>query len=679
MNEVRRLRYILMMVCGLVSGVLYAEQSDTLSSYTLDEVVVTTHRYNRNVRNIAAPFQIIPASRLEQNDIGSLVDALQSVPGVQLQTGTFQTNRLTIRGIGSRSPYGTTRTRAYIDDIPLTAGDGTTIFDDLELSFVQSIEVTKGPHSAWYGSGIGGSLRFVTLQQPESPIEALTQASVGSYGLSKIMARSRFKEDFGFLNVGIVKLSGDGYRENSSFLRNSMLLSGEFESRRLNSRLNYLLTYSGVNAQTPSSINEETFLLSPSSAAPNWLNVKGFKQYDRILSGIKITTPITGQLENKLTFSGSVYDQYELRPFNILDDQAVAFTVQESVLYTAGLFNVSGGLEWQHENYRWHILENVSEMELQHSLELRNQYNAFFSVEARLQEEWLLSLAGNINATQYRIEDLFAADGIDYSGEYFNKLIFSPKLGVSYRPDNDWSLYGSVGHGFSNPTVEESLSSDGMLNTALRPEQGWTFDVGAKGFLLNNKLRMEASLYYIALTDLLVTKRLSEDVFFGENAGSSRLKGIELQIAYRPSSIFQTLLSFNASDHRFANFTEGAVDHSGNVLPGIPSLQSFLDLQFHPLKQLQLNLILKHTGSQYADDANTVAVDSWQTVDLRAAYTQKLVGRLRMQLSATANNLFNEHYASMILINAPSFGANAPRYYYPGMPRNFLFTLKLIW
>lgn len=679
MRKVRQLQYILMMVCGLISADVKAQQSDTLDSYTLDEVVVTTHRYNRSVRNIAAPFQIIPASRLRQNDIGSVVDVLHSIPGVQLQSGTFQTNRLTIRGIGSRSPYGTTRTRAYIDDIPLTAGDGTTVFDDLELSFVQSIEVTKGPHSAWYGSGMGGSLRFVTLQQPESPFEVGAQASVGSYGLSKLAAHGRFKEDYGYLNVGLAQLSGDGYRENSSFLRNSMLLSGEYESRLFNSRFNYLLTYSGVNAQTPSSINEQTFEQSPSSAASNWLNVQGFKQYDRILSGAKVTTPISADLENKLTLSASVYDQYELRPFNILDDQAVAFTVQESVLYTAGAFNVSGGLEWQHENYRWHILENVSEAELQHSLELRNQYNAFFSVEARLQDEWLLSLAGNINATQYRIEDLFAADGVDYSGEYFNKLIFSPKLGLNYRPDIHWSLYGSVGHGFSNPTVEESLSSDGMLNTALRPEQGWTFDIGAKGFLLNNQLRLEASLYTIALTDLLVTKRLSEDVFFGENAGSSRLTGVELQLSYRPLSFFQTHLSFNASDHRFASFTEGAVDLSGNVLPGIPSLQGFLDLQFNPLKHLQLNLLLRHTGSQFADDANTVTVDSWQTVDLRAAYTLKLVSRLRMQLSATANNLFNEHYASMILINAPSFGANAPRYYYPGMPRNFLFTLKLIW
>jgi iron complex outermembrane receptor protein len=41
------------------------------------------------------------------------------------------------------------------------------------------------------------------------------------------------------------------------------------------------------------------------------------------------------------------------------------------------------------------------------------------------------------------------------------------------------------------------------------------------------------------------------------------------------------------------------------------------------------------------------------------------------------NNVFNQSHASMILINAPSFGGTPPRYYYPGMPRNFYLTLLL--
>jgi len=41
------------------------------------------------------------------------------------------------------------------------------------------------------------------------------------------------------------------------------------------------------------------------------------------------------------------------------------------------------------------------------------------------------------------------------------------------------------------------------------------------------------------------------------------------------------------------------------------------------------------------------------------------------------NNIFNEKYASMLQINAGSFGNNPPRYYYPGEPSNYYAGLNL--
>ncbi|MCF8359782.1 MAG: TonB-dependent receptor [Prolixibacteraceae bacterium] len=49
--------------------------------------------------------------------------------------------------------------------------------------------------------------------------------------------------------------------------------------------------------------------------------------------------------------------------------------------------------------------------------------------------------------------------------------------------------------------------------------------------------------------------------------------------------------------------------------------------------------------------------------------------KLSFEFKAGINNVLNQHYASMILVNAPSYGGSAPRYYYPGMPRNFFFSL----
>ena len=645
-----------------------------LKNIELDDILVTSYRYNNNVRQVAAPVQIIAAKSIENNDIGNVSAMLNTLSGINMQSGTFQTTKLTIRGIGSRSPYSTNRTRAYLDGIPLTTGDGTTVIDDVELTFIEKIEVTKGPHSAWYGSGMGGSIRFVSKQNSEKKFQASSQYSIGSFGLDKFSLHSQIPQSKGFLNLGFARISGDGYRQNSNFYRNSVMLSGEFIQK---SKLNYILVYSDVDAKTPSSINEETFVNNPENAATNWLDVKGYKKYKRLLGGLSAETPISTSLKNKLTVSSSVYDQYELRPFNILDDNALSFSLQENLMYSHSAFSFSAGLEWLHENYFWRILENNSLLEKQKSKEQRNQYNAYFNVETKLYPNLSLSLAGNLNATTYTITDLFVNDATDYSGRFFNKMIFSPKLGINYRHNQQISLYASVGHGFSNPTVEESLNSAGFLNSNLKPEQGWTVDVGTKIIALSNTLFFDASAYYILLHNLLVTKRVSEELFFGENAGTSSLKGLEFQLKYRPVELFQLTASLNGSQNKFKSFVSDGIDYAGKELPGIPSINSHVDLQTRLFKKLQLNALYSFSGSQYLNDANSASTNNWQTLNLRAAYTLTIAKKFDIECIAAINNIFDERYASMVLINAPSFGGRAPRYYYPGMPRNVLFTLKV--
>ncbi|MCK4750385.1 MAG: Plug domain-containing protein [Bacteroidales bacterium] len=81
-------------------------------------------------------------------------DLFNLVPGIHMASGTYNTNRLVIRGVGSRTPYNTNRIRAYLDDIPLTSGDGISTVEDLEIAGIGSIEVLKGPSSTLYGSGL---------------------------------------------------------------------------------------------------------------------------------------------------------------------------------------------------------------------------------------------------------------------------------------------------------------------------------------------------------------------------------------------------------------------------------------------------------------------------------------------------------------------------------------------
>ena len=648
--------------------------ADSIIEKKLQEVEVTAFRHISNLRDVPAPVRIISSEAINRHDAGELSLVLNAVPGVILQQGTLQTNKLTIRGIGSRSPYSTTRTRAYWDDIPLTTGEGVTVLDDVEISFAERVEITKGPHSAWYGSGLGGVLRFVGMKRPEADAQASTQTSLGSYGFQKYQIQSQFELYAGYFNFGLARVAGDGYRENSSFFRNSLMLSGAYEGK---TNLSYVAMLSDVKAFTPSSVDESTFLNTPEKAAANWLQVKGFKQYRRLSAGVKAETPINNQWRHVATFSGSVYDQYELRPFNILDDRSFASSVVNQLNYRGTGYAVSAGIEWLLDSYQWDILSNVGNIRQQEAVNLRNQLNAFVSYEQRFGSMFLLNASANVNQTRTELKDFMNPEsGLD--GNYRTKVIVSPHVGLRFRPDRQMSFYLSAGHGFSNPTSEESLSSDGKLNVLLQPEQGWTFDLGGNLSGKDGRWLIDFSAYYIRLHDLLVTRRITEDVFFGANAGSAALKGVELGMNYNPFPSLLSTLTASLSENKFISYVSDEGAFSGNHLPGIPVASLSASLQGTVLKYLQWNADYTYTGRQYLNDANTLRYNSWNRVDLRLAHTLQLERRYHLQTSISCQNVFNEHYASMLLINAPSFAGRAPRYYYPAMPRHFLFTVKLL-
>ena len=66
---------------------------------------------------------------LNINNATIITPSLNRVSGVHMQSGALNTNRLTMRGIGSRSPFITSKIKIYVDDIPLTNGSGVSTFE----------------------------------------------------------------------------------------------------------------------------------------------------------------------------------------------------------------------------------------------------------------------------------------------------------------------------------------------------------------------------------------------------------------------------------------------------------------------------------------------------------------------------------------------------------------------
>jgi iron complex outermembrane recepter protein len=684
--------------CFLLTAVLQLQaQPDTIN---LQDVTISVTPFEQRLSQSTGSLSILQVSPTALPTI-NIADQLNTAPGVYMPSGTYTTNRLTIRGVGSRTPYSSNRIRAYFEEIPLTNGDGISTVEDVDIAGISRMEILKGPASAMYGSGLGGVVRLKAAYPSQQGLSARVFSRFGSFNTWKNGIHIGWKQGNTTLTGGYARASSDGFRENNRYTRDHLYLHGRTAGQK-NSFSWHLLT-TRLYAQIPSSLNATDFTESPHLAASNWLAVGGYESYSKATGGATWTHTFNEYWQHRLTLFSAWQDPYESRPFNILDDVSAMAGIRDFVQYENRNFRVQSGIELFHESYRWKIIETLSgaEGDLQlHNSETRRYGNAF--AHALWSPIPKLNLEGgfNLNLLKYTIQTRYHIDNANQSGSYSYNPVLSPRVGLNYAIAQDHFVHAAAGHGFSAPSLEETLLPEGLVNPDLKPETGWNLDVGIRGWIWDRKWYYDITAYAIYLRNMLVTKRVTEEIFSGINAGSARLSGIEIFNRVdldHNSNGGQWSNSLSASiflnSNRFTEFIDDGADYSGNALPGIPAQMVHTEYDILFRGKAGLTTGVQYTGSQFMNDDNTAVYDGHLTASLKASYNITLQhstvetpsqlppppsGHTRsLRITAGINNVFNTHHASMILVNAPSFGSNAPRYYYPGMPRNFYVGISL--
>lgn len=642
----------------------------------LNEVVVKGLLHQSKVKNIPASIALIRKSELELVSGITYLDKLNQLPGIFVHTGTFNTNRITIRGIGSRTPYATNRVKAFYNEIPLTSADGTTNIEDIDKALINSIDVYKGPKSAVYGAGLGGIILLSDKNYLKEGLHGELSIQTGMFNTYKPAINLQYKFNKFSVSAFYSNTQSKGFRENNSYKRNSAQLKMDYKTERNQTEL--LFHYIDLNAQIPSSLNFEDFTESAEKAASNWLSVEGYEKYKKMIAGLNNVYKINDKLSNKTVFYANVSDSYESRPFNILDDKNQRLGIKNYLDFKYEMWNIKLGLEVVDEKYDWEIYETNSGTQgilLNNYSEKRNQASLFTDI--KLSFDKLIFEAGlSYNYQNYELDDLIP-DQEDLSGNYKYKDIVAPFVGTNYQFNEMLNLYGSYSYGFSYPTVEETLLPDGQINNNLKPETGNCFDLGFRLNLFEGNLFIDAGAYYLLIDNLLVTERVTEDIFSGKNAGKTNHSGFELSTValinnkknYRLPKVKFTFSS-TLSNNKFVNFIDDNIDYKEKSLPGIPLFNISTSLELKYSFGLYLNINHHSFGKQYLDDANSAFYGAYQITHLKLGYKLKFdKKRKSLNFHLGINNVFDKKYASMILVNAPSFGGRLPRYYYPGRPR----------
>jgi outer membrane receptor protein involved in Fe transport len=169
----------------------------------------------------------------------------------------------------------------------------------------------------------------------------------------------------------------------------------------------------------------------------------------------------------------------------------------------------------------------------------------------------------------------------------------TPKVGLSYKVDNDNLLYATAAKGFRiggyNPRVglpcTGQLTSLGLFDSTGAPaapqlfdsDTVWSYEIGSKNMLANRRVQLASSIYYIDWRNIQQNVALATCGFqFVANLGSATSKGFDVQADIQATDNLNLTLALGYTDATYDESVRGGPAATANLIsdgdhiPGAP-------------------------------------------------------------------------------------------------------------
>ncbi len=137
---------------------------DDLVIQNLAPIVVTAGKRQQSLQDVITSVALVTDSMIARRAVNSIDEAVDRAPGVQFLNGQVNIRGSTgyVQGLGSR-------VLLLVDGVPVNQGDrGGINWDLLPVDAVERVEVVKGAGSALYGSAaLGGVINLITRDIPD--------------------------------------------------------------------------------------------------------------------------------------------------------------------------------------------------------------------------------------------------------------------------------------------------------------------------------------------------------------------------------------------------------------------------------------------------------------------------------------------------------------------------------
>lgn len=626
----------------------------------------SSNRMKTALIDTPASVSIINKNQIRDQNILSIKDAVQYVPGINIQQGEGNRDQITIRGNTSSADF-------FVDG----ARDDLQYFRDFYN--VENIEILRGPNAVSFGRGSAGGLVNRVNKFAQAKSIKNIDVMIGSFNNQRVQIDvgdkiNQFsKDNDNAIRVNAFYEKSDSFRNNVDSQKygiNPTLLLNF--SNKTNLKLGYeRFVDDRVADRGVPSKNGKVFDTKVSNFFGNanlsYANTKvdnftgifnhrfndnlqiknltrfsqNYKFYQNVYAGsaVNSSNQLSISAYNNLTTRDNFTNQtdlnYKFKTYNFKHDSVIGMEItrqDSSNLRKNGIFvdnnstslNILADQNVNNSAVNFYKSSSVNDL----ISEVR-VYGIYFQDQIELSKKFQL-LAG---LRQDRFEINLRNNHLIQKFSRIDSLT-SPRLGLVFKPKETISIYGSYSISYL-PSAGDQFDSLSASIKSLKPEKFENYEIGSK-FEINNKLSINTAIFELNRTNTRANDPNNAGFFI--LTGESRTRGLEIETKGKITDQLQTILSYNFQDAVIINKT--SIANKNAKLPLAPRQKFAWWNKYNFDKNYSIALGFIRQSSQFAGADNAVKINGFSRFDLTGFYQINKLHRLQLEME----NIFNSNY-----------------------------------
>ena len=642
---IKRITVLLLFAVINSAHFLFAQESDSVKSYSLSDVVIVANRFENNIRDISTKVEIISEHKIQKLNGTRLPDIIKNSSSVFVKSygSTPSLQTISINGLGAE------HTLILFDGVKLNSFQNSVV--DLSLIPVENIsriEILNNGASSIYGSeAIGGVINIISNDKLSNytgnDFQIKTALSGGSYNTFRYSFGLYQKINSFDTRIFYNKEKSDGNfkyyyddginikekeRENAAYSIYDIGFNSQYIFDEYN-RIKFITTYSDQDKQVPG-IETGTPPAKTTQMDKNWNNIL--------------------ILENILSSNYSIFTSFNFQN-NLMnyDVEPLTHSFYKNIVYA-----VSPELRWKNEssNIVWgynYSYGSLASNEVD-SGAIRNIHSVYLS-------------AGLLAANGFRV---YPSARYDHYSD-LDEDVFTYKIGINYQPLSKvyLSFKANAGNNFRAPTFNDLYWKESG-NKELKPESSFNAEAGFSYFFdMFFKGQIEFTYTYISAKDKIVWTPQRNFIWTPINIAQSESNNFLVNLSLTKDLNEDFALGFE-SGINFTNSKRTSESYpndptTGKYFPYLPlqTIKSGLMLGY---KFIELNLFYSYIGKRFSDFENKKSLNPYNILDGNFSIKTK-IWEINSVIKFEVNNLTNTSYETISG--------------YPLPLRNFMLTLTI--